>query len=93
MNPEDHVRMRSFFRAARTSYYFAIYEPGFMRAGAARARAAGTKAPIYRLTSCSLHRGRLSARPHALAAYLPLLEEERPGAPWMIGASAPTSAP
>jgi 3-keto-5-aminohexanoate cleavage enzyme len=90
MNPEDHVR-HAFDFAARHGLHpdIAIYEPGFMRAGAALARAAGTKAPIYRLMFCNLLAVGFPPRPYALAAYLSLLEEEAPGAPWMIaGVSA-----
>jgi 3-keto-5-aminohexanoate cleavage enzyme len=90
MNPEDHVR-HAFDFAARHGLHpdFAIYEPGFLRAGAALARAAGTKAPIYRLMFCNLLAVGFPPRPYALAAYLSLLEEEAPGAPWMIaGVSA-----
>ena len=49
MNPESHVRYALDF-AARHGFHpaFAIYEPGFTRAGAALARAAGVKTPIYR---------------------------------------------
>src|SRR2546429_6764083 len=90
MNPESHVR-HAFDFAARHGLHpdIAIYEPGFMRAGAALARAAGTKAPIYRLMFCNLLAVGFPPRPYALAAYLALLEEEAPGAPWMIaGVSA-----
>jgi hypothetical protein len=50
---------------------YAIYDPGLLRAGAALARAAGARTPVYRLMFCD----RLLAigfppRPYALAAYL-----------------------
>ena len=90
MNPEDHVRHALDFSARHGLHPdFAIYEPGFLRAGAALARAAGTKTPIYRLMFCNLHAVGFAPRLYALAAYLSLLEEEAPGAPWMIaGVSA-----
>jgi 3-keto-5-aminohexanoate cleavage enzyme len=90
MNPEDHVRHALDFSARHGLHPdFAIYEPGFLRAGAALARAAGTKAPIYRLMFCNLIAVGFPPRPYALAAYLALLEEEAPGAPWMTaGVSA-----
>jgi len=49
LNPEAHIRHALAF-AARHGLHpaFAIYEPGFTRAGAALARAAGVKMPIYR---------------------------------------------
>jgi 3-keto-5-aminohexanoate cleavage enzyme len=54
MNPEDHIRYVLDF-AARHGLHpdFAIYEPGFMRAGAVLARAAGTRAPVYRFMFCN----------------------------------------
>jgi hypothetical protein len=51
----------------------AIYEPGFLRAGAALARAVGTKVPIYRLMFCETMAVGFPPRPYALAAYLVLL--------------------
>jgi len=90
MNPESQIRYALDF-AARHGLHadFAIYEPGFVRAGAALARAAGVKVPIYRLMFCNLIAVGLPPKPYALAAYHALLEEEAPGAPWMIaGVSA-----
>jgi 3-keto-5-aminohexanoate cleavage enzyme len=63
---------------------FAIYEPGFTRAGAALARAAGVKAPIYRFMFSEQFAFGFPPRPYALAAHLALLEEEAGPAPWMI---------
>lgn len=86
LNPEAQVRHALAF-AARHGIHpnYAIYEPGFLRAGAALARAAGAKTPVYRLMFCD---GLLAigfpAKPYALAAYLSLLEEEAGSAPWMI---------
>jgi beta-keto acid cleavage enzyme len=87
MNPEAQVRHALDF-AARHKLHpaFAIYEAGFARAGAALARAAGTKAPIYRLMFCEGLAVGFPPRPYALSAYLALLEEEARGAPWMIAA-------
>ena len=87
MNTEDHVR-HALDLAARHGLHpdYAIYEPGFTRAGAALARAAGTKTPIYRLMFCELVAVGFPPRPYALDAYLALQEEEAPGAPWMIAA-------
>jgi 3-keto-5-aminohexanoate cleavage enzyme len=87
MNPETHVRHALDF-AARHGLHpvFAIYEPGFARAGAALARAAGVKAPIYRLMFCEGLAVGFPPRPYALAAYVSLLEEEAGPAPWMIAA-------
>ena len=85
MNPESHVRHALEF-AARHGFHpaFAIYEPGFTRAGAALARAAGVKTPIYRFMFCETFAVGFPPRPYALAAHLALLEEEAGLAPWMI---------
>ena len=85
LNPEEHVRHALGF-AARYGFHpaYAIYEPGFTRAGAALARAAGTKAPIYRLMFSETFAYGFPPRPWALAAHLALIDEEAPGAPWMI---------
>jgi uncharacterized protein (DUF849 family) len=87
MNPETHVR-HALDLAARHGLHpaFAIYEPGFARAGAALARAAAVKAPIYRLMFCEALAVGFPPRLYALAAYLLLLEEEAGPAPWMIAA-------
>ncbi len=87
VNPEGHIRY-AFGIAARHGLHtdFAIYEPGFVRTGAALARAAGVKTPIYRLMFCEAFTVGFPPRPYALAAYHALLEEEAKGAPWMIAA-------
>ncbi len=63
---------------------FAIYEPGFMRLGAALARTLKTPVPIYRLMFSDEFAWGFPAKPQYLAAYLRLLEETAPGAPWMV---------
>jgi uncharacterized protein (DUF849 family) len=85
LNPEEHVRYALGF-AARYGFHpaYAIYEPGFTRAGAALARAAGSKTPIYRLMFSQTFAYGFPPKPWALAAHLALLDEEAPGAPWMI---------
>jgi uncharacterized protein (DUF849 family) len=85
MNPEGHVRHALDF-AARHRFHpaFAIYEPGFTRAGAALARAAGVKTPIYRFMFSDQFAFGFPPRPYALAAHLALLEEEAGAAPWMV---------
>ena len=90
LNPEAHVRHALDF-AARNGFHpaFAIYEPGFTRAGAALARAAGVKPPVYRFMFSEKFAFGFPPKPYALAAHLALLEEEAAGAPWMIaGVSA-----
>jgi 3-keto-5-aminohexanoate cleavage enzyme len=85
INPESHVRHALDF-AARHGLppAFAIYEPGFTRAGAALARAAGVKTPIYRFMFSGQFAFGFPPKPYALAAHLALLEEEAGPAPWMI---------
>jgi 3-keto-5-aminohexanoate cleavage enzyme len=85
LNPEAHVRhglkqaKRFGFRPA-----YAIYEPGFARAGAALAGAIGVKTPIYRFMFSDTFAFGFPPRPWALAAHCALLDEAAPGAPWMI---------
>ena len=85
LNPEAHVRYTLGF-AARHGFHpaFAIYEPGFTRAGAALARAAHVKPPIYRFMFSERFAFGFPLKPYALAAHLALLEEEACPAPWMI---------
>lgn len=85
LNPEAHIRHALAF-AARYGFHpaYAIYEPGFTRSGAALARAMGTKVPIYRLMFSETFAYGFPPKPYGLAAHLALLEEEAPGAPWMI---------
>jgi uncharacterized protein (DUF849 family) len=85
LNPEAHVRHALDF-AVRYGFHpaYAIYEPGFTRAGAALARAAGAKTPVYRLMFSETFAYGFPPKPYGLAAHLALLDEEAPGAPWMI---------
>jgi uncharacterized protein (DUF849 family) len=85
LNPEAHVRHALAF-ANRYGFHpaYAIYEPGFTRAGAALARAMGTKTPIYRLMFSETFAYGFPPKPWALAAHLALLEDEARGAPWMV---------
>jgi 3-keto-5-aminohexanoate cleavage enzyme len=85
LNPEAHVRHALDF-AARHGFHpaFAIYEPGFTRAGAALARAAGVKTPIYRFMFSEKLALGFPPKPYALLAHLALLEEEAGPVPWMV---------
>jgi 3-keto-5-aminohexanoate cleavage enzyme len=85
MNPESHVRHALDFAASHGLHpAFAIYEPGFTRAGAALARAAGVKTPIYRFMFSEQFAFGFPPKAYALAAHLALLGEEAGPAPWMI---------
>jgi uncharacterized protein (DUF849 family) len=85
INPESQVREALAF-AARHDLppNLAIYEPGFARAGAALARAAGTRPPLYRLMFSETFAIGFPPKPYALAAYLSLLEEVSARPLWMI---------
>src|SRR5215470_79755 len=85
LNPESHVR-HALAIAARYGFHpaYAIYEPGFTRAGAALARAAGVKTPIYRLMFSETFAYGFPPKPYGLEAHVALLEDEAPRAPWMI---------
>lgn len=85
LNPESHVR-HAMACAVRYGFHpaYAIYEPGFTRAGAALARALGSKSPIYRLMFSETFAFGFPPKPYALAAHVSLLDDEAPGAPWMV---------
>ncbi len=85
LNPEAHARYALEFAARRGLHpAFAIYEPGFTRAGAALARAAGVKPPVYRFMFSELFAFGFPPKSYALEAHLALLNDVAPGAPWMI---------
>jgi 3-keto-5-aminohexanoate cleavage enzyme len=85
LNPEAHVRHAMAF-AKRYGFHpaYAIYEPGFTRAGAALARAMGTKRPIYRLMFSETFAFGFPPKLYGLAAHLALLDEEAAGSPWIV---------
>ncbi len=86
VNPESHVR-RGLELATKFHYHpsYAIYEPAFLRLGAALARAyPRVPQPIYRfMFSTGLSFG-FPPEQFGLDAYLHLLAREAPNAPWMI---------
>lgn len=63
---------------------YAIYEPGFTRAGAALAAANGVPMPIYRFMFSDQFAWGFPPRPVYLEAHLTLLAEVAPTAPWMV---------
>jgi 3-keto-5-aminohexanoate cleavage enzyme len=86
LNPESHLR-RGLELAAEHDEVptYAIYEPGFIRLGAALAASTkGLKTPVYRLMFTEQRIWGFPAEPFALESYLALLEREAKGAPWMI---------
>ena len=85
LNPEAHVRHALEF-AARHGLppAFAIYEPGFTRAGAVLARVMGVKPPMYRFMFSQSFAFGFPPKPYALAAHVALLQELDATAPWMI---------
>lgn len=89
LNPEDHVRHALAFAAQQgLPPAFAIYEPGFTRAGAALARAAGVRTPVYRFMFSERFAFGFPPKPYALAAHVALLDDVAAGAPWMIAGLA-----
>ena len=86
MNPESDARI-GLALAARHGFHpsYAIYEPGFLRLGAAlAARHPGLKTPIYRLMFSDGLTFGFPPRDYALDAYVAMLRELAPRAPWMI---------
>ena len=64
---------------------YAIYEAGFVRLGAALARAhKGLRQPVYRLMFSEGFNFGFPPADYALDAYLQLLAREAPTAPWML---------
>ena len=85
LNPEAHVRYALAFAAKHgLPPAYAIYEPGFTRAGAALARAAKVKTPVYRFMFSQSFAFGFPPKPYALAAHVALLRELDASAPWMI---------
>lgn len=85
-NPEDHVR-EGLRLAGEYGFHpgYAIYEPGFLRFGAAlAARYRAAPQAVYRLMFSDRFSFGYPPRAYALAAYRALLAECAPGAPWMI---------
>jgi uncharacterized protein (DUF849 family) len=85
-NPESHIRL-GLNLAVEYNFHpsFAIYEPAFLRLGAAFERSFETiPQPVYRFMFSSGLSFGFPPADYALEAYLKLLERETPQAPWMI---------
>jgi len=90
VNTHEHIR-HGLSLAAQYRFHpgYAIYEPGFVRLGAALAREVNAKPhalpqPIYRFMFSEGFPFGFPPADYALDAYLRLLGENAPGAPWMI---------
>jgi len=84
-NPESHTRYGLALCAKIGAHPgFAIYEPGFLRTGTALARNLKAPQPIHRFMLSDGFGFGFPPRAYALDAYLALLEECDPGAPWML---------
>jgi uncharacterized protein (DUF849 family) len=86
LNTEADIRAGlAFAERHRFHASYAIYEPGFLRLGAALTRRyPRAPQPIYRLMFSSAVAFGFPPEPYALDAYRALLASEAPGAPWMI---------
>lgn len=85
-NPESHIRHGlALAQKYGITPSYAIYEPGFMRLGAALHKACpGTPVPIYRLMFSDHIAFGFPPADWALDAYLKLLALEAPDSPWMV---------
>lgn len=94
-NPESHIRYGlELCRHYGLHPSYAIYEPAFMRLGAALARCyPGVPQPVYRLMFSDTLTFGFPPRPWAIDAYLELLAEEDPGAHWMVAGLGALVAP
>ena len=86
LNPESHVREGLEVAADHgSSPAYAIYEPGFVRLGAALAdRYPGIGTPIYRFMFTEEYTFNYPPEPYALESLLRLLESEAGDVPWMV---------
>ena len=94
-NPESHIRHGlALCRQHGLVPSYAIYEPGFMRLGAALKRCyPGVPQPVYRLMFSDTLSFGFPPRAWAIDAYLELLAEEDPGARWMVAGLGAEVAP
>ncbi len=86
LNPEDHIRRGlTLARDHGFTPSYAIYEPGFLRQGSAlHAAMPGTPRPVYRFMFSEAYSFGFPPKQFALDAYLNLMAEAAPGAPWMV---------
>lgn len=86
VNPEAHIRHGlALGQSHGIVPSYAIYEPGFLRLGAAlHAAHPGAPVPVYRFMFTDGLTFGFPPAPYALEAYLSLLDATHPGAPWMV---------
>jgi len=85
-NPEDQIRHGlELARRHRFHPAYAIYEPGFLRLGAALHWRESTPTPVYRFMFSSDYSFGFPPEDFGLTAYLNLMDRIAPGASWMIG--------
>jgi len=85
-NPETHLR-HGLALAQRYAFVpsYAIYEPGFIRLGAALARRyPGARQAVYRLMFSNQYTFGFPPEAYGIDSYRHMLEAEVPGAPWMV---------
>ncbi len=94
-NPDSHIRHGlSLCRQHGLVPSYAIYEPGFMRLGAAlKACYPGVLQPVYRLMFSDTLSFGFPPKPWAIDAYLELLAETDPNGPWMVAGLGAQIAP
>jgi 3-keto-5-aminohexanoate cleavage enzyme len=85
LNPEEDVR-HGLKLAMRHQLHpsYAVYEPGFIRLGATLHWRESCPAPVYRFMFSSGYTFGFPPEDYALTAYLKLLDQLAPGAPWMV---------
>ena len=85
LNPEKHVRHGlRISRNSRLYPSYGIYGPEYIRLGATMHWREGTFPPIYRLIFSRGFSVSFPPEDYGLTAYLNLLDQVAPGAPWMI---------
>jgi uncharacterized protein (DUF849 family) len=93
-NSYDHIQHGLALAASHRFHpAYAIYEPGFLRMGAQLARDSGVPQPIYRFMFSQGIAFGFPPAEYALDAYLRLLADEAPGAPWMVAGLAVDTLP
>lgn len=86
LNPEPEIRHAlGLARQFHVHPAYAIYEPGYLRLGAALHWRCACPTPVYRFMFSSDYSFGFPPEDFGLTAYLNLLDRLAPGAPWMVG--------